>query len=113
MNLSIDGTQKYLNLELLTESGPIGHLDGAGEAPALEDSIDRSLPGAFRGEMSVRRSIRKSALQVQDSTGGPVTAASTKRLLIYSLDQVVIFDSFDLGLDVTPATTHQVYKAIP
>jgi len=141
VNLSIDGTQEYLNSKLLTEAGPIDLLDGAGEASDLEDRIDKSLPGASRGDMSARKArpeIRVTGLSFSP-TGRSFAAASTEGLLIYSLDHVVIFDPFDLDVDVTPATTlstlrdekdylkalvmafrlneryliHQVYEAIP
>lgn len=141
VNLSIDGTQEYLNSKLLTEAGPIGLLDDAGEASDLEDRIDRTLPGASRGDFSVRKvrpEIRVTGVAFSP-TGRSFAAASTEGLLLYSLDHMVVFDPFDLDVDVTPATTlsalrvdkdflralvmafrlnekyllHQVYEAIP
>ncbi|KAG0637239.1 WD40-repeat-containing domain protein [Tuber brumale] len=141
VNLSIDGTQEYLNSKLLTEAGPIDLLDDAGEASDLGDRVDRSLPGASRGDMSARKArpeVRVTGLSFSP-TGRSFAAASTEGLLIYSLDHVLIFDPFDLDVDVTPATTlstlrdkkdylkalvmafrlneryliHQVYEAIP
>jgi periodic tryptophan protein 2 len=91
--------------------------------------------------MSVRKArpeVRVTGLSFSP-TGRSFAAASTEGLLIYSLDHVLIFDPFDLDVDVTPAATlstlrdkgdylkalvmafrlneryliHQVYEAIP
>ena len=99
VNLSIDGTQEYLNSKLLTEAGLTDRLDDAGEASDLEDRIDRSLPGASRGDMSAckaRPEIRVTDLSFSP-TGRSFAAASTEGLLIYFLDHVVIFDPFDVA----------------
>lgn len=107
VNLSIDGTQEFLNSKNLTEAGPLDLIDDQGEASDLEDRIDRTLPGASRGDMSqrkVRPEIRISALAFSPS-GRSFAAASTEGLLIYSLDNVALFDPFDLDVDVTPAAT--------
>lgn len=106
-NLSIDGTQQFLNSKDLTEAGPAALLDGQGEASDLEDRIDRSLPGATRGDLSRRRvrpEIRVTAIGFSP-TGRSFAAATTEGLAIYSLDNTTAFDPFDLDVDVTPATT--------
>jgi periodic tryptophan protein 2 len=106
-NLALDGTQEFLNSRLLTEAGPVGAIDEDGEASDLEDRIDRTLPGATRGDASVRRSrpeIRVPAVAFAP-TGRHFCAASTEGLLIYGLDSGVVFDPFDLDVTVTPAAT--------
>jgi len=86
----------------------------------------------------VRPEIRVTGVAFSP-TGRSFAAASTEGLLLYSLDHMVVFDPFDLDVDVTPATTlaalkvdrdflralvmafrlnekyllHQVYEAIP
>ena len=140
VNLSLDGTQEFLNSRNLTEAGPKGLIDEQGEASDLEDRIDRTLPGATRGDRSSRRTrpeVRVPAVAFSP-TGGSFCAASTEGLLVYSLDNTLQFDPFDLDLDITPATTlealsgkdflralvmafrlnersliHRVYEAIP
>lgn len=107
INLSIDGTQEFLNSKLLTEAGPRGLIDEQGEASDLEDRIDRTLPGASRGDASVRRArpeVRVPAVAFSP-TGRSFCAASTEGLLIYSLDTTIQFDPFDLDITVTPAST--------
>lgn len=107
VNLSLQGTQEYLNSHTLTEAGPAGLLDTQAEAPDLEDRIDRVLPGSRRGDSLLRRTqpeVRVTAAAFSP-TGRAFCAASTEGLLIYSLDRDVQFDPFDLDVDITRAST--------
>ncbi|KAK4946664.1 hypothetical protein LTR28_007770, partial [Elasticomyces elasticus] len=54
VNLSLDGTQEFLNSRNLTEAGPRGLIDERGEASDLEDRQDRGLPGSKRGDAGTR-----------------------------------------------------------
>lgn len=113
INLSIDGTQEFLNSRNLTEAGPIGLIDDQGEASDLEDRIDRTLPGANRGSMSAKRrrpEVRVPALAFSP-TGNAFCAASTEGLLVYSTDTALVFDPFDLGMDSTPTTALEALAA--
>ena len=107
VNLALDGTQEYLNSRNLTEAGPAGLIDTQGEASDLEDRLDRTLPGASRGDQSVRRTrpqIRVSGVAFSP-TARAFCAASTEGLLVYSLDRVLQFDPFDLDISITPSST--------
>ncbi|KAI4097418.1 MAG: hypothetical protein LQ339_006736 [Xanthoria mediterranea] len=107
VNLSLEGTQEYLNSRTLTEAGPAGLLDSQAEASDLGDRIDRTLPGSGRGDFSSRRTrpaVRVTAVAFSP-TGRAFCAASTEGLLVYSLDSTLQFDPFDLDMDVTPAST--------
>ncbi|KAL8890897.1 MAG: hypothetical protein Q9215_001974 [Flavoplaca cf. flavocitrina] len=107
VNLSLEGTQEYLNSRTLTEAGPAGLVDTQAEASDLENRIDRSMPGSGRGDLSSRRTgpaVRVTALAFSP-TGRTFCAASTEGLLIYSLDSTLYFDPFDLDMDITPAST--------
>ncbi|KAF2841316.1 WD40 repeat-like protein [Patellaria atrata CBS 101060] len=107
VNLSLDGTQDFLNSCNLTEAGPRGLVDETGEASDLEDRLDNSLPGASRGDASKRRQkpeVRVSSVAFSPA-GRAFCAASTEGLLIYSLDNTLQFDPFDLDVSITPATT--------
>ncbi|KAK5126215.1 hypothetical protein LTR08_004776 [Meristemomyces frigidus] len=109
VNLSLQGTQEYLNSRLLTEAGPQGLLDDQGEASDLEDRLDKSLPGSKRGDAAQRKvapAVRVPGVAFSP-TGRAFCAASTEGLLIYSLDAGVQFDPFDLDIDVTPQSTLQ------
>ena len=106
VNLSLDGTQEFLNSRNITEAGPAGLIDQQGEASDLEDRIDRVLPGVSRGDLSVRRTrpeVRVPGVAFSP-TGRAFCAASTEGLLVYSLDNALQFDPFDLDIDITPAT---------
>ncbi|KAF2800430.1 WD40 repeat-like protein [Melanomma pulvis-pyrius CBS 109.77] len=106
VNLSLDGTQEFLNSKLLTEAGPQGEIDDQGEASDPEDRRDHTLPGAQRGDGARRTRPEVRVPDVAFSpTGRAFCAASTEGLLIYSLDTVFQFDPFDLDITVTPATT--------
>jgi periodic tryptophan protein 2 len=104
INLAIDGTQEYLSSRNMTEAGPRGLIDEAGEASDLEDRLDRTLPGATRGDASVRRNrpeVRVSGVTFSPSGRG-FCAATTEGLLVYELDMGNRFDPFDLDVNVTP-----------
>lgn len=111
INLSLSGTQEFLNSKLLTEAGPAGLIDEQGEASDLEDRIDRTLPGSTRGgDPSARKrlpEVRVTGVAFAP-TGRAFCAASTEGLLIFSLDTTYLFDPYDLDVTVTPASTLHV-----
>ena len=112
VNLSLEGTQEFLDSRNLTEAGPRGLIDEQGEASDHEARIDRTLPGATRGDLSVRRTrpeVRVPAVAFSP-TGRAFCAASTEGLLVYSLDDAIQFDPFDLEINITPASTLQAIK---
>ncbi|KAK2057898.1 WD40 repeat-like protein [Colletotrichum caudatum] len=112
VNLSLSGTQEFLNSKLLTEAGPGGLIDDQGEASDPEDRRDLSLPGSKRGDPSARRKlpeVRVSGVAFSP-TGTAFCAASTEGLLIYSLDNQLQFDPFDLNMEITPASTLAVLE---
>ena len=107
INLALDGTQEFLNSRHFTDAGPLCLIDTQGEASDLEDRIDRTLPGAGRGDASVRRvrpEVRISAVAFAP-TARSFCAAGTEGLLIYSLDTTFTFDPFDLDISITPTST--------
>ncbi|RLV91106.1 Periodic tryptophan protein 2 [Spathaspora sp. JA1] len=108
-NMSIDGTLQYLNSGKITDSGINSDLiDRDGELSDLEDRKDNTLPGSTRGgdpgERRARPEIRVNSIEFSP-TSSAFAAASTEGLLIYSINQDVIFDPFDLDVDVTPEAT--------
>ena len=112
VNLSLEGTQEFLNSRNLTEAGPRRLIDEQGEASDLEDRIDRTVPGATRGDLSVRRTrpeVRVPAVAFSP-TGRAFCVASTEGVLVYSLDSALQFDPFDLDINITPASTLQAIK---
>ncbi|KAI3551009.1 hypothetical protein CSPX01_01504 [Colletotrichum filicis] len=112
VNLSLSGTQEFLNSKLLTEAGPGGLIDDQGEASDPEDRRDDSLPGSKRGDPSARKrmpEVRVSGVAFTP-TGTAFCAATTEGLLIYSLDNLMQFDPFDLNMEITPASTLAVLE---
>lgn len=107
LNMSIDGTLEFLNSKRLTEGGSLDLIDRDGENSDLEDRIDNSLPGSNRGDASLRRTrpaIRVTSLQFSP-TLEQFVVASTEGLLIFSVESGLIFDPYDLDVDVTPEAT--------
>ncbi|OJJ48949.1 hypothetical protein ASPZODRAFT_149923 [Penicilliopsis zonata CBS 506.65] len=103
VNTSLDGTQEVLNSKDMTEAGPRGMIDETGEASDIEDRIDRTLPGAKRGDAGARTTrpeVRVTSVAFSP-TGRAFCAASTEGLLVYSLDTEIVFDPFDLDIDIT------------
>ncbi|KAF9891036.1 hypothetical protein FE257_005295 [Aspergillus nanangensis] len=106
VNTSLDGTQEFLNSRDLTEAGPRGLMDETGEASDLEDRIDRTLPGAKRGDAGARTTrpeVRVTSVDFSPA-GRSFCAASTEGLLVYSLDTDFVFDPFDLDISITPSS---------
>ncbi|KAI4867731.1 periodic tryptophan protein 2 [Hypoxylon rubiginosum] len=112
INLSLSGTQEFLNSKLLTEAGPEGLLDDEGDHSDREARRDKLLPGSKRGDPSARQKlpeVRVSGVGFSPA-GTAFCAASTEGLLIYSVDNEVQFDPFDLNMEITPASTLAVLE---
>ncbi|XP_036401269.1 PWP2 small subunit processome component [Megalops cyprinoides] len=105
-NLSLDAMEEYLDRRKMTEFGSLALLDeGVGDG----DTVALSLPGVKKGDMSSRHfkpEIRVSSLSFSP-TGRSWAATSTEGLLVYSLDGALVFDPFDLDLDVTPSSVRR------
>ncbi|KAJ8081548.1 U3 snoRNP protein [Marasmius tenuissimus] len=115
-NLSLDGTQEFLDSRKVNEAGiNIDLIDDRGDASDLEDRLDTSLPGASRGagDMSKRKYRQEARTKCVrfSPTGRAWAAASTEGLLIYSLDETVTFDPFDLSIDLTPESVLEVLSS--
>lgn len=105
-NLSFDAMEEFLDRRKMTEFGSLALVDeGAGDG----DGVDISLPGVRRGDMSSRHfkpEIRVSSLRFSP-TGRSWAATTTEGLLLYSLDGSMVFDPYELDLDVTPASVRR------
>lgn len=104
-NMSLDGTLTMLNSGRITDAGVlVDMIDTQGENVDREKRIDLSLPGSQRGDPTLRKlkpQIRVTAVRFSP-TSLAFAAASTEGLLIYSTDTAVVFDPFELDMDVTP-----------
>ncbi|KAJ2858697.1 U3 snoRNP protein [Coemansia erecta] len=105
-NQSLDGVQVKLNSKQMTEAGSADLIDSDGIDSDTEKQADRSLPGVKSGDKSNR--LLKPEARTRDvkfsPTGRQWAAASTEGLLIYSLDETITFDPYELDEDVTPDT---------
>jgi periodic tryptophan protein 2 len=108
-NLSLDGMHAELDSRNMTEAGPKDLLDDQGDASDLEDRMDISLPGVKSGDLSLRktRPVARTTCVRFSPTGRSWAAATTEGLLVYSLDSSILFDPFDLELDITPDTIQE------
>jgi len=111
-NLSLDGTEEFLDSRRINDAGINVDLINDRDGSDLEDRLDTSLPGASRGagDMSIRRFRQEARTKCVrfSPTGRAWAAASTEGLLIYSLDETVTFDPFELSIDLTPQAVLQV-----
>lgn len=108
-NLSLDAMEEFLDRRKMIDFRHRVLVDeGAGDG----DEVDLSLPGVRRGDMSSRHfkpEINVSSLCFSP-TGRSWAAASTEGLLIYSLDASLVFEPYDLDMDVTPTCIQQQTK---
>jgi len=105
-NLSLDGTVEFLDRRKMTEWGSLSLVD-EGEGDVAGKSV--SLPGVRSGDFGSRHwkpEVRVTGVQFSP-TGQSFAATTTEGLLVYSLDQMVTFDPFQLDVSVTPDLIHQ------
>ncbi|XP_034301423.2 periodic tryptophan protein 2 homolog [Magallana gigas] len=105
-NMSFDGMEEYLDRKKMTEWGSLSLVD-QGEGDRNGHNI--SLPGVKKGDMSSRHwkpEVRVVSIQFSP-TGRAWAAATTEGLMIYSLDSSMVFDPFDLDIEVTPNSTRK------
>lgn len=105
-NMKLDGTLEKLNSRNLKEGGSMDLIDRDGENSDVEGRLDYSLPGSQKGDpslRSVRPSIRISSIKFSPTISA-FAAGSTEGLLVYSTDSELLFDPFELDIDITPST---------
>ncbi|KAG8808589.1 hypothetical protein FRC17_003882, partial [Serendipita sp. 399] len=111
-NLSLDGTEEFLDSRKVNSAGiNIDTLEDHGDDSDKEESLANSntLPGVMGGDMSKRRwkpTIRTSCVRFAPDGRG-WAAASTEGLLLYSNEDNLAFDPFDLSLDLTPQSVSE------
>jgi len=98
-----------LNSKDMTEAGPMSQIaDDSGSD--IEDRLDIYMPGVDKGDFSTRKTkpeVRTTAVQFSP-TGRSWAAASTVGLVEYSLDESLVFDPYDLDIEVTPLSVRSV-----
>ena len=104
-NRALDGVLNQLNSKRMTDVGvAIDEFDL--DEGSDEEGIGELLPGAKRsddpGVRGKRRAVCVQSVRFSP-TGRQWSCASTEGLLIYALDEDLVFDPVDLSVDVTPA----------
>ena len=106
-NKSFDGIDEFLDRRKMTEWGNLNLVEAFPETEL--DNAKISLPGVVRGDFSSR--AFKPEIQVTCVRFSPTSrswsACSTEGLLMYSLDSSLIFDPFDLDIEITPKTIRE------
>lgn len=101
-NRSLDAVDEFINRRKMTEFGNINLIEEREEKEGGKISI--RLPGVQKGDMASRSfkpEIRLFCLQFSP-TGQQWAAATTEGILIYSLGTDIVFDPWDLQINITP-----------
>eukprot|EP01090_Pellita_catalonica_P002966 TRINITY_DN1258_c0_g1_i3.p1 TRINITY_DN1258_c0_g1~~TRINITY_DN1258_c0_g1_i3.p1 ORF type:complete len:857 (+),score=141.38 TRINITY_DN1258_c0_g1_i3:50-2620(+) len=104
-NRSMDGVLDMLNSRRMTAAGPMDLMEP--DYDSDEDRKDESLPGVKVGKHGLTAK-RAFFFQIETKelrfapTGRAWAAVTTEGLMIYSLDEFMVFDPFDLDVDITP-----------
>lgn len=113
-NRSLDGVLDQLNSRNMTDAGPA---DQIVDSPDDEDDMELLGPGGDPrgvGDLPGTGSNRKVAIRSRavalSPTGRSWAAATTEGVVMYSLDEGLMFDPTDLGTDVTPAAVHTAIR---
>ncbi|KFM72539.1 Periodic tryptophan protein 2-like protein, partial [Stegodyphus mimosarum] len=99
-NLSFDAVEDFINRRRMTNFGNKALI----EKRLDEETITVAVPGSKKldkSSRSVKPEISVSAIQFSP-TGRAWGATTTEGLLVYSLDNNLVFDPFDLDIDNTP-----------
>lgn len=103
-NMLLDGTQELLNSSRMTEFGSLDLVEGADEEddePVIKETIPGSRKGGDLSSRTIKQEIRVTSIQFSP-TASQFACTSTVGLLIFSVDDTVLFDPFDLDFDITP-----------
>ena len=101
-NRSLDGVLDFLNSKGMTDAGPldlIDDVDSDTDEGQNRNNLGLNLPGTT---VNAGRPIARTRGLHISPTGRSWVAATTEGVVVYSMDDNMIFDPTDLDLDVTP-----------
>jgi periodic tryptophan protein 2 len=113
-NLSLQGVVDFLNSKNMTEAGPMDQIDDQDHFSDEERELQGRdyMPGAQSGDLSKRSTLPQ--IRVKSVCFSPNARAfsccTPEGLLVYSLDDAIVFDPFELDLDVTPENIEKTLK---
>ncbi len=111
---SLDGVLDVLNSKHLTDAGPLDLInhDSADEDEELPVAGgDLAAAADVPGTAGKKRAAARSRAVCLAPTGRSWAAATTEGLLLYSVDDSLVFDPTDLTEDLTPASCHKALAA--
>lgn len=101
-NLSLDGMTEFINRRNLTDFGNIALIE---EREELEGgNVKISLPGTLKNDVASRNykpEVGVTSLRFSPN-GQQWAAATTEGLMVYSLDKGIVFDPYQMSIEVTP-----------
>lgn len=104
-NRALDGVLDVLNSRNMTDAGPLQLIDEDKDEdvellpPTIDVAAAADVPGTAKGK---RPAVRCRAVTLSPA-GRCWAAATTEGLMVYSLDEGLVFDPTDLTEDLTPA----------
>ncbi|MEW5311682.1 MAG: hypothetical protein WDW38_003377 [Sanguina aurantia] len=104
-NRSLDGVLDTLNSKNMTDAGPlelIDHEEKNDDLELLPVSLDAAAAADMPGTSNRKRPIARTRAVALSPTGRVWAAATTEGLLLYSLDDELVFDPTDLTEELTP-----------
>lgn len=106
-NRSLDGLNDFVNRRNLTEFGNMALIENRSVLEGGDQTIQ--LPGVMKGDMSSRNlKPEVNVFSVRFSPSGVSFAATcTEGLMIYSLDKGIVFDPYQLSVEVTPKVVRE------
>ncbi|XP_076275558.1 periodic tryptophan protein 2 homolog [Rhynchophorus ferrugineus] len=109
-NRSFDAVDDFINRRKLTEFGNLALVEEREEREGGRVTI--KLPGVRKGDMASRvfkPEVRVFSLQFSP-TGQQWAAATTEGLLVYTLSDGMIFDPWDLQINITPMAVRRAIE---
>ncbi|KAF4518741.1 hypothetical protein B566_EDAN006144 [Ephemera danica] len=107
-NRSLDAVDDFISRRSMTEFGNLALVE-----EREEGNVSIKLPGVRKGEMATRNSkpeVRVFAIRFSP-TGSCWAAATTEGLLMYSLDQGLVFDPYFLDESITPESVRETLRS--
>ncbi|KXZ50608.1 hypothetical protein GPECTOR_15g291 [Gonium pectorale] len=115
-NRALDGVLDVLNSKKMTDAGPLQLIDHQEDDEAVELlppttdlAASADVPGS--GAAAAKRPPLRCRCVALSPTGRCWAAASTEGVLLYGLDEQLVFDPTDLTEDLTPAAARAALAA--
>lgn len=109
-NFSLDGMNEYINRKNLTDFGNAALIE---KRDVLEGgNVKLNLPGTKKNDVTSRSfhpEVGVYSLEFSPN-GQQWSAATTEGLLVYSLDKGIVFDPYQLSVEVTPKMTRTLLE---